>query len=72
VNQRNRWIHRDVWLEDREKRAILQFHDRFPLEGYRRLTFMNALGANLVAVSPASVGRFLHATGRLAHWNRRV
>src|SRR4029453_2327278 len=47
-----------------EKQAILDFHDRHPLEGYRRLTFM-MLDDDVVAVSPASVYRVLKAAGRL-------
>ena len=64
VNEHNRWIPRDFWLEDWEKRAIIEFHDRFPLEGYRRLAFM-MLDADVVAVSPSSVWRVLHGAGRL-------
>ena len=67
VNEHNRSIPRDFWLEEREKRAIVDFHDRFPLEGYRRLTFM-MLDADVVAVSPSSVWRVLHQAGRLARW----
>jgi putative transposase len=70
VNEHNGWIPRDFWLEAWEKRAILDFHDRFPLEGYRRLTFM-MLDADVVAVSPARVWRVLHQAGRLARWNRK-
>jgi putative transposase len=64
VNEHNGWIPRDFWLEEWEKRAIIEFHDRFPLEGYRRLTFM-MLDADVVAVSPSSVWRVLHGAGRL-------
>jgi len=67
VNEHNGRVPRDFWLEEREKRAIIDFHDRFPLEGYRRLTFM-MLDADVVAVSPSSVGRVLHQAGRLARW----
>lgn len=70
VNEHNGWVPRDFWLEAWEKRAILDFHDRFPLEGYRRLTFM-MLDADVVAVSPASVWRVLHQAGRLGRWKRR-
>ncbi len=70
VNEHNAWIPRDFWLEPWEKRAILDFQAQFPLEGYRRLTFM-MLDANLVAVSPTSVWRVLHAAGCLSHWNTR-
>jgi len=64
VNEHNAWIARDFWLEDWEKRAIIEFHDRFPLEGYRRLTFMMR-DADGVAVSPSRVWRVLHGAGRL-------
>jgi transposase InsO family protein len=57
VNEHNAWIPRDFWLEGWEKRAILDFHDRYPL-----------LDADVVAVSPASVWRVLHGAGRLARW----
>ncbi len=70
VNEHNGWIPRDFWQETWEKRAILDFYDRFPLEGYRRLTFM-MLDADVVAVIPASVWRVLHQAGRLACWNRK-
>jgi len=70
VNEHNGWVPRDFWLEAWEKRAILDFYDRFPLEGYRRLTFM-MLDADVVAVSPASVWRVLHQAGRLAGGNRK-
>jgi len=64
VNEHNGKVPRDFWLEDWEKQAILDFHDRNPLDGYRRLTFM-MLDDDLVAVSPASVYRVLKAAGRL-------
>ncbi len=64
VNEHNGQIPRDHWLEDWEKAAIVDFHDRHPLEGYRRLTFM-MLDDDVVAVSPASVYRVLKAAGRL-------
>ncbi|REJ90182.1 MAG: IS3 family transposase [Planctomycetota bacterium] len=64
VNEHNGQIPRDHWLEDWEKAAIVDFHDRHPLEGYRRLTFM-MLDDDVVAVSPASVYRVLKQAGRL-------
>jgi putative transposase len=57
-------VPRDWWLEDWEKQAIVDYHDRRPLEGYRRLTFM-MLDDDVVATSPASVYRVLKAAGRL-------
>ena len=35
VNEHNGWIPRDHWLEDWEKRAILDFYAEHPLDGYR-------------------------------------
>jgi len=64
VNEHNAWIPRDHWLTDLEKRAILDFHAEFPLEGYRRLTFM-MLDRDVVAASPASVYRVLKKAGVL-------
>lgn len=55
---------RDWWLEEWEKAAILDFHDRHPREGYRRLAFM-MLDDDVVAVSPTSVYRVLKRAGRL-------
>jgi putative transposase len=64
VNEHNALVPRDCWLEVWEKRAILDFHDRHPLEGYRRLAFM-MLDADVAAVSPSSVYRVLKEAGRL-------
>jgi transposase InsO family protein len=64
ANEHNGKIPRDFWLEAWEKQAILDYHDRHPLEGYRRLAFM-MLDDDIVAVSPASVYRVLKAAGRL-------
>ncbi|MFN9605051.1 MAG: DDE-type integrase/transposase/recombinase, partial [Planctomycetota bacterium] len=48
--------------------AIIDFHDKHPLEGYRRLTFM-MLDEDIVAVSPSSTYRVLKAAGRLDRKN---
>jgi transposase InsO family protein len=69
ANEHNAWIPRDHWLEEAEKQAVVAFHEQYPLEGYRRLTFM-MLDANVVAVSPASVYRVLKAAGLLERHNR--
>ena len=54
ANEHNAWIPRDNWLGDDEKQAIIAFQDRFPLEGYRRLTFM-MLDQDVVAcINPAT------------------
>jgi hypothetical protein len=70
VNEHNGWVPRDFWLEDWEKQAIVNFHLKNPLEGYRRLTFM-MLDADVVAVSPSSVWRVLGQAGLLKKWNGR-
>jgi putative transposase len=64
ANEHNGKVPRDWWLEDWEKKAILDYHDRHPLDGYRRLTFM-MLDDDVVATSPASVYRVLKGAGRL-------
>ena len=64
ANEHNGKIPRDWWLQDWERQAIIDFHDRHPLEGYRRLCFM-MLDEDVVAVSPATVYRVLKAAGRL-------
>lgn len=71
ANEHNAWVPRDHWLTDEEEQAILDFERQYPLEGYRRLTFM-MLDRDLVAVSPSSVYRVLAKAGRLAGWNRKV
>jgi hypothetical protein len=48
ANEHNGQVPRDGWLEDWEKEAILDFHERHPLDGYRRLTLM-MLDEDLVA-----------------------
>ena len=63
-NQHNGHLPRDGWLAEWEQQAILDYHDRHPLEGYRRLAFM-MLDDDVVAVSPSSVYRVLKAAGRL-------
>jgi putative transposase len=71
ANEHNGWIPRDFWLEQWEKEAIVNFHLKNPLEGYRRLTFM-MLDADIVAVSPSSVWRVLGQAGLLAKWKGKL
>lgn len=68
ANEHNAWIPRDHWLDDTEKQAIIDFHEQYPLEGYRRLTFM-MLDRDVVACSPSSVYRVLSAAGLLDRHN---
>jgi hypothetical protein len=58
-------------LEDWEKQAIIGFHLKNPLEGYRRLTFM-MLDADIVAVSPSSVWRVLSQARTLVEVEREA
>jgi putative transposase len=67
ANEHNALVPRDHWLEPWEKDAIIDFHHRFPLEGYRRLTFM-MLDRAIVAVSPSSTYRVLKGAGLLDSW----
>jgi hypothetical protein len=68
---RFRSIPRDHWLEDSERKAILEFHAKNPLEGYRRLTFM-MLDADRVAASPSSVYRVLSDAGVLDRFHGKA
>lgn len=70
VNEHNALVPRDHWLEEHERRSIVDFFDAHPLEGYRRLTFM-MLDQNVVAVSPATTYRVLKAAKRLDRWNSK-
>lgn len=71
AHEHNGQVPRDWWLDDWEKQAILDYHDRHPTEGYRRLTFM-MLDDDVVAVSPTTVYRVLKAAGRLDRWNPKA
>jgi putative transposase len=67
ANEHNAWVPRDWWLLEWEKQAILDFQRQFPLEGYRRITFM-MLDRDLVAASPTTVYRVLKAAGRIGRF----
>jgi putative transposase len=62
ANEHNAMIPRDHWIEPHERAAIIAFARDYPLEGYRRLTFM-MLDRNVAAVSPATTYRLLKAAG---------
>ena len=67
VNEHNALVPRDHWLGAWEKAAIVKFAREYPLEGYRRLTFM-MLDRDIVAVSPASVYRVLREADLIQSW----
>lgn len=69
ANEHNGLVPRDHWIDERERQAIVDYFDRHPLEGYRRLTF-KMLDQDVVAVSPATTYRVLSKAGRLDRWNR--
>ncbi len=71
INEHNRWIPRDNWLEESEKKAILDYYDLHYQDGYRRLAFM-MLDEDIVAVSPSSVYRVLTEAGVMRKWERRA
>jgi putative transposase len=62
ANEHNAMIARDYWIEPWERAAIVEFAQQYPLEGYRRLTFM-MLDRDVVAVSPATTYRVLKGAG---------
>jgi transposase InsO family protein len=70
ANEHNALVPRDHWVEDWEKKAIVQFYAEHPLEGYRRLAFM-MLDQDVVAVSPSTVYRVLQEAGLMEKWNRK-
>ena len=69
-NQHNGSVPRDFWLTEPEKKAILDFQQLYPAEGYRRLTYM-MMDADVAAVSPSSVFRVLRGEGRLRRWAQK-
>lgn len=63
-NKHNGLIPKSTWLTPMEKAAILEYHARHPLNGYRRLCYM-MLDEDVVACSPRSVHRVLSEAGRI-------
>jgi transposase InsO family protein len=69
ANEHNGLVPRDHWIEPWEREAIIDYFDRHPLEGYRRLSFM-MLDEDVAAVSLATTYRVLSKAGRLDRWNQ--
>lgn len=70
ANEHNGHVPRDHWLHEWEKERIVKFYLEYPLEGYRRLTYM-LLDRGVVAVSPSSTYRVLQEAGLLEKWKRK-
>lgn len=70
ANEHNALVPRDHWIEPDERAAIIRFAQEYPLEGYRRLTFM-MLDRDVVAVSPSTTYRVLKAAGLLRPWHQK-
>lgn len=70
ANEHNALLPRDHWIEADERQRIINFAREYPLEGYRRLTFM-MLDRDLVAVSPSTTYRVLKEAGLLQPWNQK-
>jgi len=64
-NRHNAELPCSHWLLDWEKEAILDYQQRHPEEGYRRLAYM-MLDTDVVGVSPSSVYRVLKNARRFA------
>jgi putative transposase len=64
VNQHNALQPKQHWLLAWEKAAIIDYAQKHPDDGYRRLTYM-MLDADVVAVSPSSVYRVLKTANLL-------
>ena len=68
MNRHNGKIPRDHWLEEWERRAILDFYCKSESDGYRRCTYM-MIDQDVVYASPATVYRVLKAAGAMRKWN---
>jgi transposase InsO family protein len=70
VNEHNSWVPRDHWLEDWEKRAVIDYYLAHPDDGYRRVTYM-MMDEDIVAASPSSVYRVLAQADVIRRWERK-
>ena len=70
-NAHNGKIPRDYWVQDWEKRKIIDFYHEHQTDGYRRVSYM-MLDADIVAVSPATTYRILSNAGLLKRWNEKT
>lgn len=61
-NEHNAKVPRDHQIEPSERKAIIDFANAHPLEGYRALTYM-MMDADVAAVSPSTTYRVLKSAG---------
>ena len=69
ANRHNGHIPRDSWLEEWEKKAIIEYKKQHWYEGYRRLTYM-MMDEDRVAVSPATTYRVLRNENMTSRWKQ--
>ena len=69
VNEHNGCVPRDFWLELWEKEAIIEFHLKNPLEGYRRLTLGCTYSTPSVRFSALHTLQSCGNCGKLPHNN---
>ncbi|GAC1659918.1 MAG: hypothetical protein NVS9B15_23550 [Acidobacteriaceae bacterium] len=68
-NRHNNRLPRAFWIEEWEKRAIIEAYRDHYRDGYRRLAYV-LLDIGKVCVSPSTVYRALTEGNALRHWNR--
>ena len=66
----NNQIPRDYWLNEDDKKLIIDYFKEHSLEGYRRLTYM-MMDSKVIAVSPSTTYRVLSTEGLLDQWNSK-
>lgn len=71
AHEHNAKVPRDHWILEEEKKAVIDFAREYPLEGYRRLTFM-MLDGDIVAISPSSTYRILKQAGLIRNKTGRT
>jgi len=70
LNEHNAWVPRDHWLEDWEKKSVIDYYLSHAEDGYRRVTYM-MMDEDIVAASPSSVYRVLAQAGVMRRWARK-
>ena len=71
VNVHNGNIPRDHWLEEWERKAIVDFYRNHEDDGYRRCTYM-MMDQDIVYASASTIYRVLDKAGVIRKWNTKV